>query len=45
VGSCSEKFLFHAASSINNMGSLAAMLVSLSSPPCPEAAVGRGRKY
>ena len=39
-----KRFLFRAASSMNNMGSLAAMPVSISSPPCPEEAAGRGRK-
>jgi len=44
AGSCRETFFFRAASSMNNMGSLAAMPVSISSPPCPEAAASRGRK-
>jgi len=43
-GKLLRKVLFRAASSMNNMGSLAAMPVFLSSPPCPEAAAGRGRK-
>jgi len=44
VGSCCEKLLFYAAYLMNNIESLTTMPVSLSSPPCPEAATDRRRK-
>jgi len=44
VVSCCAKFLFHAASLMNNMETLATMPVSIPSPLCPEAAASRGRK-